>query len=496
MRKVGLLYLAVLLLCCSYSNAYEAQYQVGGTGPNGGTITSVTVVPTLVDTQSEMVGDYLEYTYTYEYEETVQETVQQTTTTTSIVITEKTDQLIDTATQTNVNISTNCSWAGNVDFCTAGENQSGGSKTYTFDVSDYTNKKELDYGSSVTSHASNANVPLCSATNNDCKDEFKLTVRLINNGVVSQTYTHNYASMNWTGTQNYSFNQDVSALTFDTAKLELYGMDSGYYSGYFGPAFSNTFFNLTYDHLTEVINTIINNVTMTSILNTQEYVYDSEYIPPPPPIEVDYTDYTVDAGVTFEMELETFDGGMGTFEVEISETSTGEFDIAINEVEPMEIEIETDMAEPIEVAQAEPEPETQEVETVEAEGESNEPETDQTEVSENRPSENSEEVADETGGSDRNTAKKSKSNDKSKSNRRSAAIAYSTILETTRLIVMQQSQAVKLFDTYTQVSLPTMEFYPVYEIKGGENYDNPYGMWWMGASDVLMNDMVEMQWQN
>ena len=81
-------------------------------------------------------------------------------------------------------------------------------------------------------------------------------------------------------------------------------------------------------------------------------------------------------------------------------------------------------------------------------------------------------------------------------NRGSAAVAYSTILETTRLIVMQQSQAVKLFDTYTQVSLPTMEFYPVYEIKGGENYDNPYGMWWMGASDVLMNNMVEMQWQN
>ncbi len=36
----------------------------------------------------------------------------------------------------------------------------------------------------------------------------------------------------------------------------------------------------------------------------------------------------------------------------------------------------------------------------------------------------------------------------------------------------------------------------VYEIDGGDNYDNPYGMWWMGASDVLMNDMVEMQWQN
>ena len=491
MKKLGYLYLVVLLFCYSYSNAYEPQYQIGATGPNGGTVTSVTVVPTLVDTQSEMVGDYLEFTYTYEYEETVQETVQQTTTTTAIVITEKTDQLIDTATQTNVNISTNCSWAGNVDFCTAGENQSGGSKTYTFDVSDYTNKKELDYGSSVTSHASNANVPLCSATNNDCKDEFKLTVKLLNNGVVSQTYTHNYASMNWTGTQNYSFNQDVSALSFDTAQLELYGMDAGYYSGYFGPAFSNTYFNLTYDHLTEVINTIINNVTMTSILNTQEYAYDSEYIPPPPPIEVDYTDYTVDAGVTFEMELDTFDGGMATFEVEITDAGMGEFDIEINEVEAVET---------IEVAQAdveqEPATEPEQTETVEpeAEAETNEPEPD---VQEDQSSKSSEEATTEDGGNDTETPKKeSKPSDKKKSNSRSTAIAYSTILETTRMIVMQQSQAVKSFDTYTQVSLPTMEFYPVYEIDGGDNYDNPYGMWWMGASDVLMNDMVEMQWQN
>ena len=145
MKKLGYLYLVVLLFCYSYSNAYEPQYQIGATGPNGGTVTSVNVVPTLVDTQSEMVGDYLEFTYTYEYEETVQETVQQTTTTTAIVITEKTDQLIDTGTVTNTNISTNCSWASGTDFCTAGENVGGGSKTYTFDVSDYTNKKELAY---------------------------------------------------------------------------------------------------------------------------------------------------------------------------------------------------------------------------------------------------------------------------------------------------------------------------------------------------------------
>lgn len=69
-------------------------------------------------------------------------------------------------------------------------------------------------------------------------------------------------------------------------------------------------------------------------------------------------------------------------------------------------------------------------------------------------------------------------------------------MDTARLVVMQQSDAVKNFNTYTQVSLPVTEFYAPEIIDGGKTYDNPYGMWYMGASDALWDNMVDMQWQN
>ena len=174
-------FLAVLLFYCSSSSAYDQQYTVGGVGPNGGTVTAVTVVPELTNTEEVMVGDFLETTYTYTYTETIEETVNQVSYETVTVVTEKTDQLIDTATVTNSNISTNCSWANSADFCTGNQSVGGGSKTYAFDLSDYQNKTGVDYGAKVFSHNSNANVPLCNATNNDCKDEFKVTVKLLNN---------------------------------------------------------------------------------------------------------------------------------------------------------------------------------------------------------------------------------------------------------------------------------------------------------------------------
>lgn len=472
MIRQGLLSLAVLLLCCSYSNAYEQQYQVGDTGPNGGTVTNVTVVPTLSDTTEEMVGDFLETTYTYTYTETIEETVETTTYETVNVIQEKTDKLIDLATYTDTNVSTNC-YAAGVDICTGNQSTGGGSRVYDFTINQ--DVKEIDYGSSVTSHVSNSTLPTCANTTGDCQDEFKITVRLFDDGVLQNTYTHNYSSINWTGTRDYSFSQDVSALSFNTAELELYGVDAGYYSGYYGPAFGGTYFDITYDYLTQVINQIITQTTMNTVLSTQEYAYDSEYIPPPP-IEIDYSDYTVDSGTTFELELDTFDGGVATFEVEVVDTPSGEFEIQINEVEEFDVpEIDAPEEATIEVAANEQE---------------------ETQVSENQSDEGSNETPVESGGKDRETSKESKPSDKSRSSRGNTAVAYSVIMDTARLVVMQQSDAVKNFNTYTQVSLPVTEFYAPEIIDGGKTYDNPYGMWYMGASDALWDNMVDMQWQN
>jgi hypothetical protein len=489
-------FLAVLLFYCSSSSAYDQQYTVGGVGPNGGTVTTVTVVPELTNTEEVMVGDFLETTYTYTYTETIEETVNQTSYETVTVITEKTDQLIDTATVTNSNISTNCSWANSADFCTGSQTVGGGSKTYDFDLSDYQNKTGVDYGAKVFSHSSNANVPLCSATNGDCKDEFKVTVKLLNDGSVTETYTHNYTNMNWIGSQDFSYSQDVSSIAFDSASLELYGMDSGYFNGYFGPAFSNTFFNLTYNNISEIINQIITQVEMTTIKTATEYAYDSQYIPPPP-VEVDYTDYTVDAGVTFEFELDTFDGGVTTFEVEVTDTPTGDFEIEIVEVESFDADLpDTEVAEPTEVASVEQEPVEESVndeqsnETTEGETKESEP------VRTAESSGDSDEVRTETGGENTDSAEKPKSSNTKTSNKRSTSVAYSTVMETVRLVTMQQSQAVKNFNEYRSVAIPTTEFYTSYQLDGGNNYDNPYAEYYTGASDYLWNEMVDLQWQN
>lgn len=489
-------FLAVLLFYCSSSSAYDQQYTVGGVGPNGGTVTTVTVVPELTNTEEVMVGDFLETTYTYTYTETIEETVNQTSYETVTVITEKTDQLIDTATVTNSNISTNCSWANSADFCTGSQTVSGGSKTYDFDLSDYQNKTGVDYGAKVFSHNSNANVPLCSATNGDCKDEFKVTVKLLNDGSVTETYTHNYTNMNWVGSQDFSYSQDVSSITFDSASLELYGMDSGYFSGYFGPAFSDTFFNLTYNNISEIINQIITQVEMTTIKTATEYAYDSQYIPPPP-VEVDYTDYTVDAGVTFEFELDTFDGGVTTFEVEVTDTPTGDFEIEIVEVESFDADLpDTEVAETIEVASVEQEPVEESVndeqsnDTTEGETKESEP------VRTAKSSGDSNKTRTETGGKDTEATEKPKPSNTKTSNKGSTSVAYSTVMETVRLVTMQQSQAVKNFNEYRSVAIPTTEFYTSYQLDGGNNYDNPYAEYYTGASDYLWNEMVDLQWQN
>ena len=61
------------LLVSQSSKAYEQEYNVGDTGPNGGVVTSVTVESVLSDSYTELVGDFLETTDTYTYTETVVE---------------------------------------------------------------------------------------------------------------------------------------------------------------------------------------------------------------------------------------------------------------------------------------------------------------------------------------------------------------------------------------------------------------------------------------
>jgi len=199
-----------LLLVCSSSKAYEQQYQVGDTGENGGTVISVVVVEELTDVQTEIIGDFLETTEIYTYTETVIEEVEQITYETVTTTTEvKTDNLLDEYTDTNVNVVGNNYGMTGAEITTGHEGLGGGSRVYDIELTQ-DNIQEIEYGSKVYSHISNATVPLCANTSGDCKDEFKITVKLFKDGELQEQFTHNYQGINWTGSQDYLYTQDVS----------------------------------------------------------------------------------------------------------------------------------------------------------------------------------------------------------------------------------------------------------------------------------------------
>jgi len=421
-----------------------------------------------------MVGDFLETTYTYTYTETVEEVVDVTVYQTVTITEEKTQQLIDTATVTTSNVSTDCYTAG-VDYCTASQQTGGGSVVYEMDASAYDNKNQIDYGSTVTSHVSNASLPACGNTTGDCQDELKISVRLYENGVLQTTYNHVYASINWSGSRDYDFTQDVSGVSFDTATLELYGMDAGYYSGYYGPAFSNTYFDVTYDYIYQAIQAVINQTEMTTVLSTDEYEYDSQYIPPPPTI--DYANFGPDAGMTFELDIQPLDGPMTSFEIEVIDSPTGDFEIRVVDMESFEEVPDMNMGGPDEGPNDR--------------GMGDTPEDTTEVVREGGPD----------GPSETNNAAESEPEQQSvastpqRRNSGTSTATYNTVMETVKLVTMNQSAAARQFSTYEQVSIPGVTFYAPEFLDGGVNYDNPMGRFFSGASDVKWNNMVDMQWQ-
>ncbi len=338
----------LLLLACSSSKAYEQQYQIGDTGENGGTVISVVVEAELTETITEVIGDFLETTEVWTYTETVIEEIEQTTYQTVTTTTEvQTEDLTDTYTDTNINIVGNSYGMTGAEITTGNQSQGGGTRIYDIDLSEYNEIQEIDYGSKVYSHISNQNVPACNSTNGDCRDDFKISVRLYEGNTLKEQYTHNYTGITWFGSQDYSFNQDVSQISFDNAELELYGIDRGYNTGYYGVGFSDIFFNVTYNQITEIINEIINTVELTIQLKTNEYIYESSYIAPPPEDII-------------EIEIETPDDSI-SFEIDITE----EFEIDIPVVEEIQ-EIEIIEVAEVEMAEAEVEAEIeQELESIE-----------------------------------------------------------------------------------------------------------------------------------
>ena len=362
----------VWLCCYSYSSlAYTQQYNVGDTGPNGGTVQSVTVTSTVTGTEVALNGGFEETTTTTQYTETVIEQISTTQTvtnsTTTSVETTTTNTLPGieatdwTATGTAGGVNSNsCSYSGGI---AAGEacmgkmnnvnnnlvttdnynvNTLGGGQVTSEYVELGTNLTEaeiqagftLNYGVRVQSHGSNSTVPLCSATSGDCKDVFRITTRLYqadpNGGNLSNiligTYNR-YETLTFSNFRNYSYTEDIGSNNYTEiwGQMELWGVDAGYHKNVYGPIFSAPFMTLTYDVLTTVTETITQLVlsTQETVYNTSEESVTSIFIGDPttettvPEIDFEVVD-------SFEIEIVNEDTGSGIemeFSVEVDETT-------------------------------------------------------------------------------------------------------------------------------------------------------------------------------
>ena len=368
------------MLCCySYSNpalAYTQQYNVGDTGPNGGTVQSVDVTSTVTGTEVVLNGGFEETTTTTLYTETVTEQISTTetvtNTTTTTVETTTANQLNDinlangdwqaAGSYGTSNRGSGCSYSGSLEadeFCTGAmtnTNNSNVANTNNWNVANlgggYTRTGpnggyieltqnlteaeiqagfDINYGVTVESHQSNKSVPTCSATTGDCKDIFSVTLTLKAHRPGSGNYDYlrpggQYETLTYSGTQtfSYTYTLDSNSYTRVDGMMELWGVDAGYHSGMYGPIFSDPFIKLTYDAVTLITEQITNIVlsTQETVYNTSEEVMTSVYIGDPTtettaPV-VDYSE--VDS---FEIEIVDADGGgiELEFTVEVDETS-------------------------------------------------------------------------------------------------------------------------------------------------------------------------------
>jgi len=368
------------LFCCFYCSpleAYTQQYNVGDTGPNGGTVTSSTVTSVVTNTEVTLNGGFEDTTTTTQWTETVIEEIR-----TSQTTTQQTSQITATTTSNFVPTINSSDWSttgriklqgatqcrtgganatvGAGQACTGYQNnvnnsliQDGNNYNFTtlgggqitsekfemapdLTIAEIQSGMTLNYGVDVQSHKSNLTVPLCASTGGDCKDVFRITTRLYRcadcyGGGKFAEYS-NTVTLTYNGTQTHSFTQDLSStmLTNNSVsevwgQMELWGVDAGYHTGYYGPTFSNPFMTLTYDAITMITETITNIVlsNQTTVYNSSEDVLTSVFIGDPTTdttvIDVDYTE--VDS---FEIVIANEDTGGGIemeFSVDVDETT-------------------------------------------------------------------------------------------------------------------------------------------------------------------------------
>ena len=346
------------MLCCfsSYSFAvatYTPQYPVGGTGPNGGTVTSNTVTSVITSQETTINGGFEETTTVHTFSESIIEAVQNevvTSVQTQVLTSTTTDNMLaNPGFESNQNTTNPTSWtkSGSVYVCnscgpsngnalrTGNQITGGGSVAQTFNIENFMTEAEaqlgftLNYGSDVKSHSSNTSVPACagnySSAGGDCRDDFKITVTLQDGSTQVAEYEHEYLGITWKGwdTTTFDFTQTVGSNSWTdlTATMTLFGIDRGYNSGYFGPYFDNVHFRATYSaisFITEQVTTLVTN-NINSIITAQVTDINRVFLglpddtttppptmttPEPETIEVEIEDAGGETQVTLEFTVE------------------------------------------------------------------------------------------------------------------------------------------------------------------------------------------------
>ena len=354
--KLGALVSVFCLCFSSYSLAYDQQYQVGGTGPNGGIVTTVEVTSVLTDQTTKQVGDFEEKTYTYTWTEKVTEDVtstQQITTTTYETVEKSTGDIIN-----NTNLSSGavtCTSSGSgiyLDNCATHtinwDDMHGGQGTgqyqYQTNLNEWMTKDEWQYGFSATGDVS--------AKSDTNSAYLTITLKVLDptTGADQQSSTQWLLSSSY---NTYSKTLDVTSNTFsDSSYLLATFQHSDLYGYSYTGDYQNFNLGITYNELTAVISTIEQTIinSIQSSLDTIESEITQTYNPIIQP-GTDTTTTTdlvkIEEPKAIEIKMETNSGTTMTFDVKVETTPTGTVNVSmadstgkveqIAEIKPMEV---------------------------------------------------------------------------------------------------------------------------------------------------------------
>ena len=470
---VALFLLSLLAFTCS--RAYEQQYYVGDTGPNGGTVTSVTLESVLSNSTVELVGDFEDTTYTYVYTETIVEEVETTET-----ITTTTYEIVSTETTANMLLGSLPSSSSGVvldhtynDTSTTGHihtDYQGGSVTYTEDLTDYFTVDEINEGFTLYGEADAyaCTNQIGGHCDSGTLDTFSITLKVIDPTTGEDYYKTTTWSIGSTwNTYNTFLTVPSNTLGSDAQAIAtFYGMDNGYWAGWYGPVIDDMKMYAVYNQLQEIITQTTNIIIeeIESFINTTEYEVDSVYIPPvmvdvyEPMIEV-VAEFTIEVATefeSFEMNIEVTESDSGDMEIEISSMDeSGDM-----EIEVIEVEMEETSQEPQQEQEAE--------------------EEEQEESSEDNKKES--------------TSKDTKEKVAEVIMARVIETADTIAINNTKLAVMASLADTKGFNEYQAKTLQDTQLYISEIMYDDKQLVDPYAQPYSMAQDYLMEQMVNQQY--